>query len=162
MSVCDETCRACVYYGSAGSYRTCDHLLITGTVRGCPAGKGCIRRTVGKKIASLDERVFQLPPEKSEPKSVIHTGRRDRQTKEEIAEINRRMHRDRYWLIKKKLAGRQRAALVEFKNQTGHTNRTLALALGLSTNTINGWLQESRTADWPKLAQIGCRRPEGL
>ena len=67
-SVCDETCRGCAYQGTAGSTMCCDHLLITHKRRGCPAGAGCTRRKAGKKLMSLDAKVYLLPPEKTEPK----------------------------------------------------------------------------------------------
>lgn len=55
-----------------------------------------------------------------------------------------------------------RATINAYKRETGYTNRTLAKALNVSPNTVNGWMQESRMADWKKLAAIGCQRPEGL
>lgn len=62
MSVCDETCRPCVYHGFAGGLITCDHLLITGSRRGCPAGKGCARFRKGNRVRSIDALVYLMPP----------------------------------------------------------------------------------------------------
>lgn len=82
MSVCDETCRPCVYHGTAAGLITCDHLLITGERRGCPAGKGCIRRKKGRRERSIDALVYLSPPK----------SRRELpdKTPEELAERKRR------------------------------------------------------------------------
>ena len=162
MSVCDGYCRGCSYRSTAGSFVTCDYFLITGHARGCPAGAGCKRRTLGNKELSPGQLIFMLPPAKSEFKAPEPQEPRVRQTAEEAAEKNRETHRRRYWKIKAELAGRQRSALLEFKKASGYTNRTMALALGVGVGTVNGWMQESRAADWKKLEHIGCRRPEEL
>lgn len=39
-------CRGCIYLGTAGNFANCDYYLRTGQRRGCPAGKGCTRKTV--------------------------------------------------------------------------------------------------------------------
>lgn len=162
MSVCDGYCRGCVYRSSAGSNVTCDHLLITGHARGCPAGAGCTRRTLGNKELSPGQLIFMLPPAPSEFKEPEKKEPRTKQTAEEAAEKSRETHRRHYWKIKAELAGKQRAALLEFKKASGYTNRTMALALGVGVGTVNGWMQESRAADWKKLEHIGCEKPEGL
>ena len=41
MSTTNAHCRTCAYYGS--TLQSCDFILITGTKRGCPAGKVCTR-----------------------------------------------------------------------------------------------------------------------
>ena len=50
MSVVDKTCRGCrhllAYRGyGAESGMHCNYFVNTGHLRGCPAGKGCIRHT---------------------------------------------------------------------------------------------------------------------
>ena len=67
-SVCDETCRGCVFRGSTGVTITCDHILITGRRRGCPAGAGCTRRLEGTaRSMSIDARTFRLAPGAAAP-----------------------------------------------------------------------------------------------
>ena len=63
MSVCDSTCRPCIYHATVtGGALVCDYLLVMGRRRGCPAGKGCTERIAGKKAPSLDSRLYRLPP----------------------------------------------------------------------------------------------------
>lgn len=158
MSICDKSCVKCAYFSHAGSYETCDFFLITRERRGCPAGKDCVRRTAGEKIISIDQRSFLRPPEKSE---VVVTARAPLPP-EAAAQANREQHRRYYARMKNELGGRQRAALQAFKQETGYTNRKLALALGLSLPTVNGWMTEGRPANWKKLETVGCKKPEGL
>lgn len=162
MSVCDGYCRGCSYRSTAGSFVTCDYFMITGHTRGCPAGAGCTRRTLGNKELSPGQLIFMLPPAKSEFKAPEPKAPRIKQTAEEAAENDRERHRLKYWRVKEALGGRQRAALVEFKKSSGYTNRTMALALGVSIYTVNGWMQEGKRADWKRLAHIGCPKPEGI
>lgn len=44
--VVDPYCNGCIY---RGNYNICDYLLVTGELRGCPAGKGCNKRSAGRK-----------------------------------------------------------------------------------------------------------------
>ena len=47
----DKSCKGCkyLYIGSASNLRCCDYLTITGQPRGCPAGKGCTKKEIGKR-----------------------------------------------------------------------------------------------------------------
>ena len=63
MSVCDSTCRPCIYHATVtGGMIVCDYLLVMGRRRGCEAGKNCRQRINGKKAPSLDSRLYRLPP----------------------------------------------------------------------------------------------------
>lgn len=60
MSVCDKTCRGCIYCAVlSGGDLTCDYLLVTHNIRGCPAGKGCERRISGKKALTIDQQIYR-------------------------------------------------------------------------------------------------------
>ena len=47
-------CKTCIYHSYiAGSYNStliCQYILITGHMRGCPAGDECIRYEKGKRL----------------------------------------------------------------------------------------------------------------
>ena len=54
MSVVDKTCRGCKHLRTGSSTTstslyTCNYFVDTGHLRGCPAGKGCIRHTGRQK-----------------------------------------------------------------------------------------------------------------
>lgn len=40
--------------------------------------------------------------------------------------------------------------------------RSLAELVGVTESTMRKWKNEYNLADWVKLAQVGCKRPEGL
>lgn len=44
-------CKGCIHKGMAhGGVPICDYLLHTGQRRGCPAGKGCIRKETKEDV----------------------------------------------------------------------------------------------------------------
>lgn len=57
-SLTSERCRACWYCGYMGTKactgpRCCDYFLVTGQLRGCPAGDGCTRFRPGPRPRQL-------------------------------------------------------------------------------------------------------------
>ena len=43
-------CKGCIYRGwIADTFSTCDYMILTGKPRGCPPGKGCIRRVINAR-----------------------------------------------------------------------------------------------------------------
>ncbi len=71
MSVCDKTCRSCIYSSTVSETGpvTCDYILVTGNRRGCPAGKGCERYIKGERAPSVDQQLYSgRKAEKKEPK----------------------------------------------------------------------------------------------
>ncbi len=71
MSVCDKTCRSCIYSSTVSETEpvTCDYILVTGNRRGCPAGKGCERYIKGARAASIDQQLYRgRKLEKKDPK----------------------------------------------------------------------------------------------
>lgn len=51
-AVCDEYCKGCMYSQKFSSLTMpvelgCDYMFVTGKQRGCPAGSGCNKKTVG-------------------------------------------------------------------------------------------------------------------
>lgn len=51
-AVCDEYCKGCMYSSKFSSLTMpvelgCDYMFVTGERRGCPAGTGCNKKTVG-------------------------------------------------------------------------------------------------------------------
>lgn len=51
-AVCDEYCKGCMYSSKFSSLMMpvelgCDYMFVTGQRRGCPAGTGCNKKTVG-------------------------------------------------------------------------------------------------------------------
>ena len=63
MSVCDRTCADCVFRSKLNFHGIiCNYLAVMGRRRGCPAGKGCLRKVKGPKRESLDARLYKIPP----------------------------------------------------------------------------------------------------
>jgi hypothetical protein len=155
MSVCDYTCRQCIYFSQAGSFPCCNYLLVAGHRRGCPAGKGCERRIRGKRVPSIDALTFRAPPNMEKPKA--------EPKKPEGPKLSPREQKRQYmenWM--KTCNGRQRAAILAYKDAHRLTTKILAYQIGVSKFTVSGWIQETRPADWEKLGKLGIRRPEGL
>ena len=44
-----QYCRRCIYLSRSGQ-ATCDYIVLTGHMRGCPAGVGCDRRVNGERV----------------------------------------------------------------------------------------------------------------
>ena len=59
MSTINVRCRTCAYYSSTTP--SCDYIIITGKVRGCPAGEGC-KRYVCNKASEIKRRNSILLP----------------------------------------------------------------------------------------------------
>lgn len=66
MSRRDENCRDCVFRTTLNFYGIiCNYLGVMGRRRGCPPGKGCLRKIRGPKRDSLDARLYKMPPSSS-------------------------------------------------------------------------------------------------
>ena len=192
MSVCDKTCKPCIYSSVMSTWGvSCNYILVTGNRRGCPAGKGCERRIVGKKQNSIDGLIFRGRAEKKEDKkaekaaylhewylkhkeeyrqkSAEQYARRKAQS--EPKKLGRPKGEDKTWSERKKATaerarkiceGRQREAIEDYLAETGLSVAKLAALVGVTESTMRKWKNEYNMADWTKLAQVGIRRPEGL
>lgn len=161
--VCDETCRACVFRSWLHSWTICDYIGITGHSRGCPAGKGCTRRTVGSKGRSISQLIF-LGQAAAAEAEVKKRGRPKgpTPTPEELRARNRR-NKDRYVeKCRAALGGRQAAVLAAYKKANGLTIQTMADRAGVSCFAMSKWLAERQFARWDALAALGIQKPEGL
>lgn len=69
MSVCDSTCRSCIYSSTVSETEpvTCDYILVTGNRRGCPAGEGCERYIKGDRAPSIDQQLYKGRKVESKP-----------------------------------------------------------------------------------------------
>lgn len=45
-----KKCKTCIYRAAEAELGNCDYILITGHMRGCPAGDDCIRYEKGERI----------------------------------------------------------------------------------------------------------------
>lgn len=51
QSKVDKHCKGCLYRSSnSNGIKTCDYLLKTGILRGCPPGEGCTKKEVVKWV----------------------------------------------------------------------------------------------------------------
>jgi len=156
VSVCDEACRGCAYQGTAGSTMCCDHLLITGHARGCPAGAGCTRRTKGKRrmsIEALIARARDLPKPKpkplppAEPKRKAPEGKVSRaaMTEEEWREHRREIDRAYYARNAERLRAEHRERR---KNMTPEQKKQRSEAhqrwVENNRDKVNAYLREHR------------------
>ena len=133
MSLCDETCRPCIYHSTiTGVGIVCNYILdnympLGERRRGCPAGRGCKQRKTGKRAQSIESIIFR--GRKKQPES-------DKE--------------------------RQVAAIKEYLTTHGMTYQQLGDACGgISKSTIKNWARGVNRADWKKLAKAGITKPEG-
>ena len=148
MSLCDDTCRPCIYSGVLTEGVCCNYILITGNRRGCPAGKGCERRVVGDRRMTIDAAILN-PAKATAPKKAPPS----RHAQEHKRSVRR---------VRDELNGRQHAAIEAYRAAHGTSFRKMALALGLNYKTLDSWVQERCRADWHRLAALGIQKPEGL
>lgn len=140
--LCDELCTTCAYACTiTGGALVCDYLLVTGIMRGCPAGTGCDKYLPGEKIRSLS--------------SQIQCGKLDDLTGQKRKEARRAE-------TQRRLGGRQRAAIRDYCRDHGVAYVDIARAIGVSQSTIAYWAKEYGMARWDKLAKVGIKRPEGI
>ena len=140
MSICDATCKPCIYSSVMSTWGvSCNYILVTGNRRGCPAGKGCERRIVGKKQYSIDGLIFR-GTKKEPPK------------KKKNSREQKRLYRERTQALYK---GRQHDAIKEFCERTGWSYTQIAKALGVSQTTVAYWAKEYSPANWKLLAKLG-------
>ena len=83
-------------------------------------------------------------------------------TPEERYEHDKARKRQRARELQEKAQGRQRAAIVAYKEATGDSNYQISLKIGIHESTVNKWANEYVPADWSKLAILGIQKPEGL
>lgn len=131
-------CKNCVFIGFIGSDRCCDYILITGHSRGCPAGRECTQKVVGKKRKSIDQKMFR--GERKQP-------------------IRKRKPADK----KPVCGGAQRAIIEGFMKENGFTNSDMGTRLGVDPTTVGKWKLERYIANWDLLErEFGLKRPEGV
>lgn len=152
----DGYCRGCKYLGHITSGYCCEFLAVTGTVRGCPAGKGCERREMGGRMPSLAalQTVGKAPPKL--------TPTRERETWEDMYARERARKARQVIACKAKFRGRQKAAIEAWLTENNGTKKALGELIGISPSTIGRWCAENAPANWEKLARVGIVKPEGL
>ena len=149
MSVCDATCKPCIYSSTLSNMTICcDYLLITHNRRGCDAGKGCERRIVGEKAPSIESLIYrgQDHPKLSEE---------ERQRKKEYQHEWYMAHREQYrqksadqYDRKLEATGKKRGrpngeqkSWSDLKRQT--QEKTRAICQGRQKKAINDFMQKN-------------------
>ena len=162
----DAYCKGCVYLGTNSMGKGCDYNYLTGKVRGCPAGNGCIRREYGtrrrfslsitsakhaehSKKATIESKKIGRPRKPAE--ELDDTRARDLERKRRAAEEFRAIAQ-----------GRQREAIVAYKVQHNASSRDIAELVGVNPSTVQKWCTEYIPAKWDLLAKIGIKKPDGL
>lgn len=158
MSCVDESCIGCSFLGTLSVWACCDYILVTGTKRGCKAGRGCDKRIIGDKQPTFAARLY-LKSSQEEKKKKLN---RKCMSQAEIAEYERARKREAYRKSKEELAGRQRAVIIEYKDRNKVSSKWIASMIGVGDSTVRKWMTEERSADWDKLALLGINRPKGL
>ena len=159
-SVVDSYCKGCQYLSTVSGGRNCNYNFITGRLRGCPAGKGCKRHTNPVYAYNNDKAPAvkkTAPPPKPSPKR-----KRPVMTPEEAYEREKYLKREAAKRFREKAQGKQRAAIMEYKEKTGESNVTIAAKVGISESQFQKWVLEYVPANWDKLAIVGIKKPEGL
>lgn len=162
----DAYCKGCIYLGTNSMGKACDFNYITGQVRGCPAGTGCVRRELGTRRKF----VFGIASSKhadNAKKATIESKKigRPRKSAEELDDTRaRELERKRkaaeeYRAIAQ---GRQREAIMAYKAQHNASSRDIADLIGVNPSTVQKWCTEYVPARWDLLEKIGITKPEGL
>ena len=164
MSQVDAFCKGCQYIGTNSYGKWCRYNDVTGHMRGCPAGEGCIRYSQGpaKHIpnASPFASAYAKKQTVAEPKPKKE--KKPPMTPEERYEREKDRKRQTAKELQEKAQGRQRAAIMAYKEATGDSNYKISLKIGVHESTINKWVNEYAPANWDKLAILGVAKPEGL
>ncbi len=114
MSVCDKTCRSCIYSSTVSETEpvTCDYILVTGNRRGCPAGEGCERYIKGERAPSIDQQLYkgrklEKPEEKPKEKPKDQKPRKKKPLTPEQLAKKREQDKEYYQRHKKELNKRR-------------------------------------------------------
>ena len=156
MSLCDATCRSCIYSTVLSTFGVvCNYILVTGNRRGCAAGRGCERKIAGDHAITIDELLYrgQMPEQPKKEKDKRNHGqyRYNPEQKKGYHKRNQEL-----------LAGRQREPIVRFCKEHKVTYAQIADVIGTSATTVQYWAKEYTPARWDKLAALGIEKPEGL
>lgn len=165
MSQVDAYCKGCQYLGTNSYGKWCRYNDITGHVRGCPAGEGCVQYSCGpaKHIPNASPFASAYAKRKTTADKDKPNGEKtSRMTPEERYERSKAKKRDAAKEYRAKAQGRQRAVLVAYKEKYGLSNRQMSDKVGVCESTINRWVTEYVPADWEKLATIGIEKPKEL
>lgn len=141
MSGVENFCKGCIYYGKLSGIPCCLYCYITGHSRRCPAGAGCNKRAVERRIPTGIVEAFPNDVQK----------RKETGNKRELADRNRAT-----------LQGRQKAAITEFRIAQGWTVKEMAMRMGIKESTFKKWITEYSKANWDVLATVGLSKPDGL
>ena len=156
-SVVDSYCKGCQYLSTVSGGRNCNYNYITGKLRGCPAGNGCIQHTGGKHAPPASKKSAEVNPKEAKPKQ-----KKPVMTPEEAYERDKARKRENARLLREKSQGRQRAAIMAYKEATGDSNYEISKKIGVSESVVQKWTIEYSPANWEKLAILGIEKPEGL
>lgn len=158
MSQVDEYCKGCRYLSTVSGGRNCNYNYLTGKLRGCPAGFGCIHHTNPSYSPKTESKTATISQKETHKKR----GRPSTMTQEEAYEREKERRRKAAREFREKSQGRQRAVLLAYKEATGENNYEIAEKIGISESRFRKWLTEYAPANWDKLAIIGVEKPEGL
>lgn len=157
----DAYCKGCIYLIRVSLGRACNYLDINRHSRGCPSGKGCIRRQYGQKKRKSISFGGGLPPLETVNKAAP-APKKPPETKEEYNARRRLEKQKNAEKTRARLQGKQKEAIQAFKDETGYSNRKLSELLGISESTVQKWASEYQSADWTILETIGIMKPEGI
>lgn len=161
MSQVDAYCKGCQYLGTNSYGKWCRYNDVTGHVRGCPAGKDCIRYLKGPAKHTPNASPFASAYAKKQAADAIKENKAP-QTPEERAKRDKERKRNAAIAYRAKANGRQRAVIIAYKEAHGLSNSSLGDKIGVCESTINKWVTEYVPSDWNKLAILGIKKPEGL
>lgn len=165
MSQVDAYCKGCQYLGTNSYGKWCRYNDVTGHVRGCPAGEGCVQYSRGpaKHIPNASPFASAYAKRKTTADKDKPSGEKtSRMTPEEAYERSKARKREAAKEFRAKTNGRQRAVILAYKQEHGYSNYDLSIKLGVCESTVNRWVTEYVPADWDKLAILGIEKPKEL
>ena len=156
-STVDATCKGCQYLGSSSFGKICNYSSIVGHMRGCHAGAECTKYSgpPRQKPDPIKEATPKAPPPPT-PHRPKGMSPEEAYARDQAAR-KRRIQRNR-----ERLQGRQKAAIVAYKEETGMTNAMIAYAIGVKESRVQRWCNEYIEADWELLSKVGIEKPEGI
>ena len=157
MSQVDAYCKGCRYLGTNSYGKWCRYNDMTGHVRGCQAGLGCLRHTNPSAAGSVEEVLSGQSHKK--PSKPWRPPAGSPEEAYEREKVRRKAAAQEY---KAKANGRQRAVIIAYKEATGDSNYEISKKIGISEGRVQKWITEYAPANWDKLAIIGISKPEGL
>lgn len=165
--IVDKYCLGCVYLcyvnygvpiltGKGLKGYVCDYIYSAGERRGCPAGAGCTKKKVGKRV-KRDISIVIEPKEISELyRSSLTTGKYERRVGRPSLPEGERQRRAKEKIETNREEYKTSALkFSEWMANNGYTAASLSKVLGVTKNCVRRWQKGERPPGWKYLVRFG-------